>query len=810
MRRLHLLVPVLFSFACGPTDTARLYQTSPYAPTLDPAAIERLEHLGPTLIDKGVNFGVYSERAERIELLLFDNPEATLPTRQIPLTRFGNVWNVHVEGVGVGQHYGYVAWGPNWPYDPAWTPGTVIGFKADVDADGNRFNPNKLLWDPYSKAIHRDHDWSKGSLATGPGRGESTWAAASKSIVVQSKYAWSENETTYRARRMDENAPGHKWNDAIVYELHPKGFTANRSSGVEHPGTFRGLGEKVGYLKKLGVTVVHVMPPFEKPSEGGYWGYNTLSFFIPENTYSFRKDQQEIIDEFKWMVDQFHQADIEVMLDVVYNHTGEGGFWRDRLDFTFNQGGTGIVNIDRKEVVGLYNFRGLDNHAYYALTDDKQFFVNNTGVGNEMRCNHRPFRKLIVDSLRYWVEEMHVDGFRFDLAPVLGEQDLKYYVWQDPKNTVLQDIADDPVLQKYNTRLTAEPWAAGGYDLAQSFNGPNNNEFSNGFGTRIGLFPAATNKPNMGWGEWNGRFRDWWRAFWNHDDFKWNSREVQDGGFFLAGSTNWFQWNGRKPWHSYNFVTVHDGFTMYDLVSYEAKQNKCGPLNPVCCAEPFSPWCETESGESNNRSRNWNDEAMKRQIMRNLFVAMMISRGTPLLFAGDEWMRTQYGNNNAYSTGADNPYNWMDWGTWEPQDPRQRMFDFVRQMIAFRKAHQYAFAPLDWGQGAPFGWKSAQNTDKTDWGDKQLMMHFYDPSKGPELAVLINGEANDVTFTLPQGRAWKRVVDTQSYWDLPETLVQLGRPQRQSNNVWLTGAEAVGTPTYTVKARSVVILEAGP
>ncbi|MFO0601322.1 MAG: alpha-amylase family glycosyl hydrolase, partial [Myxococcaceae bacterium] len=378
----------LFFFACPPTDTAKLYKTSPKAPSLDATEIQNLEHLGPTLVDQGVNFGVYSENAERIELLLFDDPESTRPTRQFPLERFGNVWNLHVQGIGLGQHYGFIAWGPNWPYDPKWVPGSVIGFKADVDADGNRFNPNKLLFDPYGKAIHRDHDWSKGSLATGPARGDSTWAAASKSIVVQSKYTWSDNETTYRARRADPNSPGHKAAEQIVYELHPKGFTASTASGVEHPGTFRGLGEKVAYLKELGVTAVEIMPPFEKPPEGGYWGYSTLSFFIPENSYSSTKRQEEIIDEFKWMVDQLHQADIEVIVDVVYNHTGEGGFWRERLDFDFNPDNsipTGLVNIDPKEVVGLYSYRGFDNQAYYALSDDKQSYMNNTGVGNETR-----------------------------------------------------------------------------------------------------------------------------------------------------------------------------------------------------------------------------------------------------------------------------------------------------------------------------------------------------------------------------------------------------------------------------------------
>ncbi|MBL9038462.1 MAG: glycosyl hydrolase [Archangium sp.] len=800
--------------ACGPTSGPRLYATSDRAPSLEAARIENLEHMGPTLVDQGINFAVYSERAERIELALFDDPDSDRPTRQFPMKRFGDVWNLYVEGVGLGQHYGFIAWGPNWPYDPAFVPGSIIGFKADVDAQGNRFNPNKLVFDPYGKALHRDHDWSKGSLATGPSRTESTYAAASKSVVVQSKYTWTENETAYRTKRQREDTPGHRWNDMIMYELHPKGFTASPSSGVATPGTYRGLAEKADYLKDLGITAIHVMPPFEKPVEGGYWGYATLSFFVPENSYAAKRRYEEIIDEFKLMVDALHQRDIEVCLDVVYNHTGEGGFWRTRLvdvnpdQRTVDQ----LVNFDPREVVGLYSFRGLDNVAYYGLSADRQEYWNNAGVGNQTRPNHRPFRRLIIDSLRYWVEEMHVDGFRFDLAPVLGERDDEYYVWENPKNTVLQDIADDPVLQKYNTRLISEPWAAGGYDLSKSFNGPvingNGNPFDNGYGTRIGLFPNATSKPGTGWAEWNGRFRDWWRGFWNNDGFKLNSREVRDGGFFLTASSDWFSWNGRKPYHTMNFITVHDGFTMYDLLSYDQKRNKCGPLNPICCTEPTSSWCEVESGENNNRSRNWGgDEAMKRQIMRNFFVSLMLSQGTPLMYMGDEWLRTQLGNNNAYGTRADNEYNWMDWGLYESKDERHRMRDFVRRIIQFRKSHQYAVAPMEYGQGAPFAWKSPQNTDSVDWGSKQLMMHYYDATKGPELALLINGETFDVPFSVPAGRMWRRVVDTQAYWDLPETLTTQALPARASNNIWLEQGELV-SGVYTVKPRSIVVLEA--
>jgi isoamylase len=820
MRHFEILFVLLLAQACSPTTGARLYATEDRAPSLDARAIENLEHMGPTLIDKGVNFAVFSERAERIELLLFDNPESSVPTRQFSMKRFGDVWNLYVEGIGPGQHYGFVVWGPNWKYDPSFVPGTINGFQADVDADGNRMNPNKLLFDPYGKALHRDHDWSKGSVATGPKRTESTYAAAAKSVIVKSKYVWSQNEATWRDQRIKGEAPGRRWNDMIVYELHPKGFTASPASGVEHPGTWRGLGEKASYLEDLGVTTIHVMPPFEKPIDGGYWGYSTLSFFIAENTYSWKRDaaNAEIIDEFKWMVDQLHQNGIEVMLDVVYNHTGEGGFWRQKLEFDFNPDPwvtqTSLTNVDPEEVVGLFTMRGFDNNAYYGLDpNNRKRYWNNSGVGNQTRPNNKPFRRLIMDSLRYWVDEMHVDGFRFDLAPVLGERDQEYWAWDEPKNTVLQDVADDPVLQKYNTRIVAEPWAAGGYDLGKSFNGPNGNEFANGFGTRIGLFPASTTKPGFGWGEWNGRFRDWWRAFWNRDEFKLNSREVKDGGFFLTGSNDWFRWNSRKPYHAYNFITVHDGFTMYDLLSYDNKQNGCGPLNPICCTEPNSSWCEKDSGENNNRSRNWgNNEAMKRQIMRNMYVGMLVSHGTPLLWAGDEWMRTQLGNNNAYSTRADVPENWMDWGSYQSKDERHRMHDFVKKMIRFRKDHGYALAPLEYGPAgapgtaAPFSWKSPANSDAVDWSSKQLMLHYFDKTKGPEIAILINGETFDVPFTLPQGRMWTRVVDTQSYWDEPSTLTSMNLPGRSSNNVWLDSPTPV-SGAYTLKPRSMVILE---
>jgi len=804
---LTLTAAVLVTTGCDDSPYPQLYRTQGLAPDLDRTAVEALDHLGPTRTADGVNFSVYSEAATRIDLLLFDNPEANQPERRFEMERMGDVFNLYVEGVGLGQQYGYVAWGPNWPFDPDWRPGTIHGFIADVDAQGNRFNPNKLLIDPYTKALHRDHDWGRASNASGPDRTQSTWGAAAKSVVVASEYTWSDSEAGFREARRTRTLDGHGRNDLIIYEVHPKGFTADPSSGVDHPGTYRGIGEMAAYLSDLGVTAVELLPIHEKPLDGGYWGYNNLSFFAPELSYASDPDPRKVIDEFKQMVDQLHQQGIEVLIDVVYNHTGEGGLWRERIyqdDVSLGDAGEGWYYYDPHEVAGIYSMRGLDNAAYYALSDDNLTYWNNTGVGNQTRPNHRPMRRLILDSLRWHVEELHVDGFRFDLAPILGEVDGNYNNWADSAQTVLQDIVDDPVLNEWDTRIIAEPWSA----CWPCYN------------PVVGGFPASSQDEGHGWAEWNNRFRDWWRAFINDDDWALNSLEAEaDGGFTLTGSEGLYGWNGRRPYHSVNFVTVHDGFTMFDLLSYSEQQNGCGPLNPVCCDDPTSSWCEQDSGEDNNRSRDWGShpegEALKRQMMRNLFTAMMIAHGTPLLLGGDEWMRTQHGNNNAYSTGADNAFNWFQWGTWQQNNERLRMHDFVRKVIQLRKDHSHAFAPSDFGASAPFSWKSAQNTDDVQWGSRNLMVHYYDPSAGPELAVLINMERSPVEFTLPEGRTWRRILDTQRWFDFDnpdadDDYFESSFGNRQAtHNISLAGDE-VTSSNYTAQDSSIVILEAAP
>ena len=822
MNRWLLPLVALAAQACANEDYDQVYAISDTAPSLSAEAIADMHHMGPTLIDGGLNVAVYSENAERLELLLFDDPEADLPTRRIPMVRQGDVWNIFVDGIGIGQHYGFIAWGPNWPYDEDWIVGSTTGFRSDVDLDGNRFNPNKLLTDPWSLAFHRDHDWFKGSTASGPQRAQSTWAASSKSVVVESNYTWSEAETAWRKGRANNTLDNHDWTDLVMYEVHPKGFTQNPASGVDHPGTYRGIGEMAPYLADLGINAVELMPIHEKPLDGGYWGYNNLSFFAPEHSFSAHFQAtgrvDGVIDEFKWMVDQLHQNDIEVIVDVVFNHTGEGGLWRERLFFeTFEDAVS--VNFDPKEVAGLYNFRGLDNAAWYALSPDGQTYWNNTGVGNQLRPNHRPGRRIIMDALHFMVEELHVDGFRFDLAGILGEKDLDYNTPIPVSGTIVQEIADDPVMQEHNVRLISEPWTA------------------SGTGPGIGGFPMSSNLEDFGWGEWNAHFRDWWRAFINHCNwsdygmechggetldspaFVLNSTEGVDGGAVLLGSESVYGDEGRHPYHSVNFITVHDGFTLYDLVSYDDKQNECGLLNPKCCDDPLSVWCDTESGEEHNRSYNWGSEPMKRAQMRNFFTAMFISRGTPLILGGDEWMRTQFGNNNAYSTWADNEWNWLRWGEWQnvTATQRYRMYNFVQELIRFRSSQKERLNPAS-HSATPPAFKDANNGELSgeQWGSQRhMMLHHYAEADTGELVILINMEPGPVDFTLPTGRSWHRVVDTQAWFDQPTDSSEPDgflsedrtRDPYRSWNITVDDADLIESATYTASPFSMVILE---
>ena len=815
--------------------------------------------LGATVIDKGVNFAVYAEHATRVEVLIFDskNPDTAQPSIRLPMAKdkTSGIWTLYVYGLGVGTHYGYIAFGPNWPYNSKFYPNSSEGFITDCDEEGNRYNPNKLLIDPYTRRIHKDFDWySGGNPASGTERENSDWKSAAKSVVIKSEYQWSDNEIKWRENRMKGDAfEGHAANDLIYYEVHPKGFTA-KAMDISNPGTWRGIGEKASYFADLGITAVELMPIAEKPDDGTYWGYNTIAFFAPEQRFATAIDQKKtngVHDEFKEMVDKLHQAGIEVILDVVYNHTGEGGFWRSKVQDPQNDYGT-QANFDDRTAATIYSWRGLDNKAYYHLVNDtagkaNQAYLDETGVGNQMRTNNKPFRRFILDNLRFWVEEMHVDGFRFDLASILGVDDAKVTTNGDSSsgdnpyweanvgNTVIQDIINDERMQKYNTRFIAEPWS-----LSQYVNG---------------LFPKATNKDNFAWSEWNGRFRDMIRPFVNDDNYKLSETETRSPnwdrditiGNLLTGSSKMFQEFGdnRKPYHSVNFLTAHDGFTLYDLVTYWEKNNKCSMINTICCGDAYNAFCDTISGEDNNRSRNWcqiadcweggcegdhcweagcnynenkntqgicNDayhEALKRQMIRNYFAFLMISHGSPMILGGDEYMRTQYGNNNAYPDSADNPWNWFRWGDWISDDASNRMFDFVRTLIKIRKKYKEHLSPAEYlseGEGKDYLWwyPNGFSSDNA-WNNKSLGMYYPQKNSTPELFVMINMEAfEDRDFTLPAGE-WKVLLDTQSYYDHDVFNNDPGLDKKFSRNVSLDGISTVSA-SYGVKPRTIVIL----
>lgn len=808
-QRVAAALAALMFTGCAQGDYAALFSAEEKAPSIDEGDIVGLNTLGPTLVDQGVNFSVYSENAERIELLLFLDPESERPDFRYPMKRMGNVWNLYVEGVGRGTHYGYVAWGPNWTYSEDWYPGSIEGFKADVIDGGHRYNPNKLLLDPYAKVIHREHDWARASLGTGPDRALSTWGAGAKNVVWKTEYEWSDAEWDWVSGRLKGEAPYHDWNEVVLYEVHPKGFTADPASGVLHPGTYRGVGEGAAYLADLGITAIELLPIHEKPLDGGYWGYNNLSFFAPELSYSAdyaaTGDPLMIIDEFKWMVDQLHQHGIEVVVDVVYNHTGEGGLWRERIydDVEFASS-EGFYSLDPQEVASLYSYRGLDNAAYYKLNDGGRTYWNNTGVGNQVRNNHTPGRRLTLDSITWMIEELHVDGFRFDLAPVLGEIDGVDNQF-DATSTILQEIVDLPAVVNNRTRIIAEPWSICPYPC----------------GFPLGQFPKSTVSDEQGWGEWNGWYRDWWRSFVNEDGWTLSTMNGEaSGGETLTGSYNLFGDDERRPYHSVNFITVHDGFTLYDLVTYEEKLNGCSPLNPVCCDDPTSPWCQQDEGETHNRSRNWGHdngggaggEAMKRQMIRNFFAAMMVSHGTPLILGGDEYMRTQLGNNNAYSTGADNPFNWLEWGKYVASPDRVRMHDFVRKLIKIRMDNLKLLAPKTYRAGDIISWRGASGDP--NWNSRHIQIHYTDPDgSGDELVVLINMERYPVTFQLPGGN-WERLLDTQRWFDFDnqeaddDYFDQSGADVWTSQNAWLDQPENVGS-SYQAADSSIVILRPG-
>ena len=672
--------------------------------------------LGVTVEHGGVNFSIYSRNADAVELLLFDHAEDAVPSRTIRLDPRRNrtyyYWHAFVPNVKPGQVYGYRVHGPCEP------------------ERGMCFDPGKVLIDPYGKAVVVPERYSR-TLASKPGDNCST---AMKSVVADpSTYDWE-----------GDVSPRHPFARTIIYELHVKGFTRHHSSGVseERRGTYAGLIEKISYLQDLGITAVELLPVYQfdeqdaPPDFRNYWGYAPVSFFAPHAAYSSRKDALGPLDEFRDMVKALHRAGIEVILDVVYNHTAEGG----------QRGPT-------------LSFRGLANDVYYILEKDRAGYANYTGCGNTLNGSNPIVRRMIIDSLHYWVRDMHVDGFRFDLAAILTRDEDGNPVADPP---VLWDIETDPALA--GVKLIAEAWDAAGLYQVGSFVGDR-------------------------WQEWNGRFRDDIRSF-----IKGDRSSVSGFASRLLGSPDIYGHEEREPEQSINFITCHDGFTLNDLVSYNRKHNE-------------------ENGEENrdgaNDNRSWNcsiegpttdtaiEEIRNRQV-KNFFAITLLASGAPMLLMGDEVRRTQQGNNNAYC--QDNEISWFDWGLLQKHADVHR---FVKRLIAARLRKDVSLKDpgLSLNQllrQVRIQWHGVK-LNAPDWGDDSHCIALTARSLENRymLHLMMNAYWEELEFEIPrvpelEGRTWKRWIDTS-------------RRGPDDISLW-EEADVVWEAVYPVKPRSLVIL----
>jgi isoamylase len=658
--------------------------------------------LGATWDGSGTNFALFSEVADRVELCLFD--EAAAETRVELAEVDGFVWHCYLPGIGPGQRYGYRVHGP---YDPG---------------QGHRCNAAKLLLDPYGKAVEGVLGWNA-ALFSGPPGGPSFARDSApfmpRSVVINPYFDWA-----------DDRPPRTPYHETLIYEAHVRGLTL-RHPGVpaELRGSYAGLGSQpvIDHLTRLGVTAIELMPvhqfvPEQRLVERGltnYWGYNTIGFFAPHNAYSSATEPHGPVAEFKSMVRALHEAGIEVILDVVYNHTAEGGAPGPTL-----------------------SFRGIDNAAYYQLDrGDPARYLDYTGCGNSLNVRHPHALQLIMDSLRYWVTEMHVDGFRFDLASALARELLEV----DRLATFFELVQQDPVVSQ--VKLIAEPW-----DVGEG-------------GYQVGKFPPL-------WSEWNGKYRDTVRDFWRGVP-----GTLPEFASRLTGSSDLYETSARRPVASVNFVTCHDGFTMADLVSYNGKHNEAnGERN--------------SDGTDDNRSWNCGVEgpsgdpavtALRARQVRNFLVTLFLSQGVPMLTAGDELGRTQDGNNNAYC--QDNEVSWMDWTL---AAEHEDLLDFTRVLADLRRAHPvfrrrrfFSGEPAAAGGLRDIIWlaPSGEPMADGDWGDSQLKSIGVflnggaitepgprgDPLVDQSFLLLFNARAEPVTFRLPgaaYAASWEPVADT--------------------------------------------------
>ena len=667
--------------------------------------------LGASYDGAGVNFALYSQVAQKVELCLFDEHDAEM---RIEMTEQNSyVWHNYIPGLQPGQRYGYRVYGP---YDPM---------------HGLRCNPNKLLLDPYAKAIEGNIDgdeslfsyWFKSPDDTSAMNDLDSAAHTMKSAVINPYFDWGNDQHPYIS-----------YHDSVIYEAHVRGMTnLNMDVPPDIRGTYAGLAypSVIEYLKKLGVTAIELMPIHQFVNDSflqekglsNYWGYNTIGFFAPHNAYSSSGERGEQVNEFKSMVKAYHHAGMEVILDVVYNHTAEGNHMGPTL-----------------------SFKGIDNASYYRLVEgDQQHYFDTTGTGNSLLMRSPHALQLITDSLRYWVTEMHVDGFRFDLAATLARQ----FQEVDKLSAFFDIVEQDPIISR--VKLIAEPWdlGSGGY--------------------QVGGFPSS-------WSEWNGRYRDTVRDFWRSQP-----STLPEFASRLMGSSDLYQVNGRRPVASVNFITAHDGFTMNDLVSYNEKHNEANGEG-------------NRDGESNNRSWNCGVEGptnipdvndLRQRQMRNMFATLLFSQGIPMICGGDEVARTQQGNNNAYCQD-----NEISWTNWHLDKGRKELLAFVSKLIHLRLDHPVLHRrrfftgrePGDDSNMIPqVEWfdHTGSIMDMDDWQNTHAfsMMIYLNGSDIPEVdwygnrmvdndfILIFNAHYEPIMFTLPDeryGRKWQLVVDTHN------------------------------------------------
>ncbi len=687
---------------------------------------------GATPDAHGVNFSVFADRATSVELLLFNGHEDRQPYKTISLDPLRHktfyFWHVYVKGLKPGACYAYRVDGPHNIHQ------------------GHRYNRNKVLIDPYSKG-NTSTFWDRGA-ACGP---DDNIETSMRSVVIDTTgYDWEGDQPL-----------NHPMNETIIYEAHVRGFTRSPSSGCKNGGTFDGLSEKIPYLKELGITAVELLPIFDfdekevkhlSPYDGqpltNYWGYDPISFMAPQCAYCVLPEEGKHITEFRDMVKALHKADIEIILDVVFNHTGEGD----------HRGPT-------------INLKGLANSNYYLLSqEDEQYYMNYSGCGNTLSGNHPITEKLIYDTLKFWVEEMHVDGFRFDEAVILCRDENGNPMINPP---IIWEVELSDVLAR--TKVIAEAWdAAGLYE--------------------VGYFPGHR------WAEWNGEYRDRIRSFVKGDQGTVDGETVVGrAAEVIAGSANIFQPNGELPINSINFITAHDGFTLNDLVSYNDKHNEAnGEGNRDGIDNNMSWNCGAEGA-----TKNSDVEALRQRQVKNFAAILLLSQGVPMFVAGDEVRRTQQGNNNAYC--QDNAINWFDWAFTEGQHDVLRFF---QQMIAFRKSHailqrdRFFTGQVNQRGLADIMWHGCR-LNSPGWSDPTSHVLAFTlggfkedgSTDDTDIHVMLNMDWQRLEFDIPPlvDRKWYRVIDTAL--PSPQDIAKRGEK-----------IEEIAGSTYLVNNRSVVVL----